>query len=109
MGDDAFEIRSFVVLDYPANERGNRLIAGFGLHHAGLLVKGCVLLEKADGSVKIGTPSAKTGSGVAMSVEVTDQRLVQAVTKRAIEVYTLLTGRALGGAAPGGVDQDFGP
>jgi hypothetical protein len=109
MSGVAFEIRSFTVLDCPANERGNRLIAGFALHRAGMLVKGWVLLEKADGSIKLGAPSAKTNSGAVMSVELTDGRLMWAITKRAGEVYTLLTGRALGGSAPGGVVPDFGP
>lgn len=88
-----FTITDLAVIDGKANDSGNRLLASFNLSASGVVLKGCVLIEKASGVVRVGGPDGKTTRGVKVGGHITDPVLYRAVTRRAAVAYGALTGR----------------
>ena len=90
-----FQLTKMIVIDGAPNQVGNRLLASFDMHIAGLHIGGCVLVERADGRAITNGPRGKTASGHKAQVLVQDDDLKQAVTERAAKLYEGFTGRAL--------------
>ena len=91
-----FRMDKMTVIDGGPNNLGNRLLAVFDLHIAGMVVGGCVLVEKADGRISATGPHGKTDKGHKLRVTVNDKDLRRAITERASRLYEASTGRTLG-------------
>lgn len=90
-----FKIANLTVIDAAPNPVGNRLLASFTIVLPLARIRGCVLLEKADGLVKAMGPLGKTSSGRPVGVDITDPALARAITRRAAMIYSAFTGRDL--------------
>lgn len=88
-----FLIRDLTVIDGAPNVAGNRLLATFTLGTSAIAIRGCVLIEKASGIVRVGGPAGKTTKGFAVGAQITDEAFSRAVARRAAAAYSALTGR----------------
>lgn len=82
-----------MVIDGEPNPAGNRLLASFNVALPSVLIRGCTLIEKADGIVHAYGPKGKTHRGYPSSAELTDVTLQRAITRRAAVIYSAYTGR----------------
>lgn len=86
-------IRRLTVVDGKPNTNGDRLLATFDANVSGIRILACVLIERADGTVKVSGPRGKTRYGNETSTHFTDPDLSRAVCRKAAEIYAAFTGR----------------
>lgn len=87
-----FTITKLNIIDGQPNDRGSRLLATFTLQVAGLGVTGCCLTER-EGIARAQGPIGKTAKGHSAVTTFLDPVLYRAVTRRAAQAYSGLTGR----------------
>lgn len=90
-----FTIRRLNVIDGKENQIGNRLLASFDLETTGIIVTGCVLILKADGTITAKGPMGKNHNGDKISAHFAGEGLAEAVRDRARQIYELFTGREI--------------
>lgn len=86
------KIRKMKLLNAKPNEAGNLIVAIFDLEHAGIVIEGCKLFERAAGDMVAHGPRGKA-FGQKIRADFVDEALATAVTDRARTVYLALTGR----------------
>lgn len=94
-GGADFTIRALRVIDGPANQSGNRLLAAFDIEIAGLFIIGCALILGEDGLAVAKGPAGKAYKGPDISTRFVDPALAREITRRSSEIYQLFTGRKL--------------
>ncbi|MFN4128575.1 MAG: hypothetical protein ACK4GC_01985 [Paracoccaceae bacterium] len=90
-----FTITKLRILDGPPNDHGRRLLATFSLQVSGLVVTGCCLSESAEGIARAQGPIGKTAKGHSAVTTFHDPAVFRAITRRAAQAYSALTGREL--------------
>ena len=89
-----FTITKVRILDGAPNAQGRRLLATFSLNIIGLVVTGCCLTER-EGIVRAQGPIGKTAHGHSAVTTFLDPALFRAVSRRAGQAYSALTGRVV--------------
>lgn len=89
-----FTISKLRLIDGPPNDHGSRLLATFSLNIVGLVVTGCCLTER-DGIARAQGPIGKTARGHNAVTTFQDPAVFRAITRRAAQAYSALTGREL--------------
>lgn len=85
-------IASMTIINAPANQRGNRLLATFDLATAGFKITNCVLIEDKEGMTRAWGPVGKNHKGHKVSVQFTDEGTAREISQTAARAYAALSG-----------------
>lgn len=90
-----FSITNMTIVDGKPNEAGNRLLAAIDLKVGGMQTKGFLIVEKEDGRIICTGGKGKTRHGHALSMQIEDVSLREAIVERASLLYEGFTGRCI--------------
>lgn len=88
----AFTINRMTVINSTPNAGGTRVLATYDLRIAGLMAKGCVLLQDARGVISAKGLLGKTSQGAKLLLTFDSPELEQAVTEKVVDAYRALMG-----------------